>query len=137
MAMWFLRIETVLDTVTAKKFEVTGLADGTYTFSVVAFDASGNHSTASSVDATVVPYQLQFNHRRAEKIKIYPNPVTSTLWVNRVQDILEIKIINITGSIVRTVHNTNTVDVADLREGLYLIQVKTPSRVFSASFIKE
>ncbi len=45
--------ETVLDTVTAKKFEVTGLANGTYTFSVVAIDASGNHSTASSVDATV------------------------------------------------------------------------------------
>ncbi len=44
---------TVLDTIKTKEFEVTGLADGTYTFSVVAFDASGNNSTASSVDATI------------------------------------------------------------------------------------
>ncbi len=131
-----LQGETALDTVTAKKFVVTDLANGTYTFSVVALDASGNNSEASSVDATVsllstVPVQ------RVEKIKIYPNPVTSTLWINRVQDILDINVINITGSIVRTVHNTNMVDVADLREGLYLIQVKTPSGIYSATFIKE
>jgi hypothetical protein len=127
--------ETVLDTVTAKTFEVTGLADGTYTFSVVAFDASGNHSTASTVDATVVPTAVQ--SQTSEKIKVYPNPVTSTLWVNRVQDIVEINVINITGTIVRTVHNTNTVDVADLREGLYLIRVKTPTGVYATTFIKE
>ena len=127
---------TVLDTVTAKTFEVTGLADGTYTFSVVAIDASGNHSTASTVDATVVgPTAVQ--SQTSEKIKVYPNPVKSTLWVNRVQDILEINVINITGTIVRTVHNTNTVDVADLREGLYLIRVKTPTGVYATTFIKE
>jgi hypothetical protein len=57
--------------------------------------------------------------------------------VNRVQDILEIKIINMTGTIVRTVHNTNMVDVGDLREGLYLIQVKTSSSIYSSTFIKE
>jgi hypothetical protein len=45
--------DIVLDTVTAKTLEVPDLADGTYTFSVVAIDASGNHS-AASVDATIV-----------------------------------------------------------------------------------
>jgi hypothetical protein len=127
--------ETVLDTVTAKTYEVTGLADGTYTFTVVAIDASGNHSEASTVDATIVPSAI--HSPSAEKLKIYPNPVSSTLQVNRVQDIIEIRIINITGTVVRTVHNTNTVDVADLREGLYLIQVKTPSNIYSTTFIKE
>ena len=127
--------ETVLDTVTAKTFEVTGLADGTYTFSVVAMDASGNYSTASTADATVG--QTAIHSPGTEKIKIYPNPVASILQVNRIQDILEMKIIAITGKIVRTVHNTNTVDVADLREGLYLIQVKTPSGVYTATFIKD
>ncbi len=127
--------ETVLDTVTAKTFEVTGLADGTYTFSVVAIDASGNHSTASKADATIGPTAVQ--SQTAEKIIVYPNPVTSTLWVNRVQDVVEINVINITGTIVRTVHNKNTVDVADLREGLYLIRVKTPTGVYATTFIKE
>jgi hypothetical protein len=127
---------TVLDTTKRKEFEVTGLADGTYTFSVVAIDASGNHSAASSVNATVGgPNTVHL--LRAEKLKIYPNPVTSTLWVNRVQDILEITIINITGTIVRTAHNTNMVDVTDLREGLYLIQIKTTSSIYSTTFIKK
>lgn len=126
----------VLDTVKQKKLEVTGLANGTYTFTVVAIDAAGNQSTASSVEA-VVSMPTGVNTQTAERIKIYPNPVTSTLQVNRVQDILEINIITMTGSMVRTVHNTNMVDVADLREGLYLIQIKTSSGVFSATFIKE
>ena len=127
---------TVLDTVTARTFEVTGLAEGTYTFSVVAIDASGNHSTASTVPATVVG-QTAVHSQTSEKIKVYPNPVKSTLWVNRVQDILEINVINITGTVVKTVHNMNTVDVADLREGLYLIRVKTPTGVYATTFIKE
>ncbi len=53
---------TVLDTTKRKEFEVNGLANGTYTFSVVAIDASGNSSTTSSVDATVggVPTAYSF-----------------------------------------------------------------------------
>jgi hypothetical protein len=127
---------TALDTTKRKEFEVNGLANGTYIFSVVAIDASGNSSTTTSVQATVST-PTAFHSLIAEKLKIYPNPVSSTLWVNRVQDILEIKVITITGIIVRTVHNTNAVDVADLREGLYLIQVKTSSSIYSTTFIKE
>ena len=128
---------TVLDTTKRKEFEVNGLANGTYTFSVIALDASGNNSTASSVDATVGGVPIAVHSQSVERLKIYPNPVTSTLQVNRVQGICEINIINITGSVVRTVHNTNMVNVADLREGLYLIQVKTSSSIYSTTFIKE
>jgi hypothetical protein len=128
----------VLDTVKTKNFKVTGLADGTYTFSVMAIDASGNHSVASSVDAVVFTASPNSVHNlNAERIKIYPNPVSSILYVNRVRNILEINVINMTGSVLRTVHNTNAVDVANLREGLYLLQVKTSSGVLSATFIKE
>jgi len=127
--------DNILDTITARTFEVADLADGTFTFSVVAVDAAGNTSTASTVDATIG--QTAVHSLSAEKLRIYPNPVKSTLWVNHVQDILEINIINITGAIVRTVHNTYSVDVADLREGLYLVQIKTPSIIYSTTFIKE
>jgi hypothetical protein len=126
----------VLDTVKQKKFEVTGLTNGTYTFTVVAIDAAGNHSPASSVEA-VISMPTGVHSPSAESLKIYPNPASSVLHINYVQDVLEIKILNITGSTVRTVHNTNMVDVADLRDGLYLVQVKTSNGVLSATFIKE
>jgi hypothetical protein len=127
--------DVVLDTVTAKTFVVTDLAPGTYTFKVVAFDGSGNRSANATVDATISTTGIRT--QQAEKLTVYPNPVTSTLQVNKVQGILEMNIINLTGSIVRTVHNTNMVNVTDLREGLYLIQVKTSSGIFSATFVKE
>lgn len=127
--------DEVLDTVTAKTFVVTDLAPGTYTFKVVAFDASGNRSAFASAEVTISTTSIRTQH--AEKLIIYPNPVTSTLQVSKVQGVLEIKIINLTGSTVRTVHNTNRVDVSDLREGLYLIRVKTGSGIFSTTFVKE
>lgn len=127
--------DEVLDTVTAKTFVVTDLTPGTYTFKVVAFDASGNRSAFASAEVTISTTSIRTQH--AEKLIIYPNPVTSTLQVSKVQGVLEIKIINLTGSTVRTVHNTNRVDVSDLREGLYLIRVKTGSGIFSTTFVKE
>jgi hypothetical protein len=127
--------DAVLDTITAKTFVITDLAPGTYTFKVVAIDKSGNRSGYASADATISTTGIHTHN--AENIKIYPNPVTSTLRVNNVQNVLEVNIITMTGSTVRTVHNTNTVDVSDLREGLYLVQVKTGSGVYSATFVKE
>jgi hypothetical protein len=127
--------DVVLDTVTGKTFVVTDLAQGTYTFKVVAFDGSGNRSGYASAEVSIMPTGI--HTQNAEKIKIYPNPVTSTLRVNNVKDVLEMNVINITGSKVRTVHNTNMVDVADLRNGIYLIQVKTSSGIYSTTFIKQ
>jgi hypothetical protein len=127
--------DVVIDTVTSNLFEVTGLANGTYNFKVVALDGSGNLSGAGSTDVTLGPTSV--HSQMAEKLKIYPNPVTSTLWVKGVQDIHDMTILNITGTTVMTVHNTNQVDVSDLREGLYVIRVKTPSGMYSATFIKK
>ncbi len=128
----------VLDTVKTKTFKVTGLEDGTYTFSVYALDPSGNMSSATSVDATIettVPTGM--HTQKAERPVIYPNPVSSTLYVNNVRDILEIKIITVSGKILMTVHHTNMLDVGDLKEGLYLIQVKTAESNYSTTFVKE
>jgi hypothetical protein len=127
--------DVVLDTATHKTFTVTDLADGTYTFKVVAFDPAGNRSGDATVEVTISTTGIHTQH--AEKITVYPNPVTSTLRVNQVQDVREMNIYNITGSIVRTVHNTNSVDVSDLRNGLYMVQVKTGSGIYSTTFIKE
>ncbi len=127
--------DVVLDTVTAKTFVVIGLAQGIYTFKVVAFDGSGNRSGYAEAEAIVMPTGIRT--QQAEKLTIYPNPVTSTLQVNQVQGILEMNIINLTGAVVKTVHNTNIIEVSGLREGLYLIKVKTSSGVYSTTFIKE
>jgi hypothetical protein len=127
--------DVVLDTVTAKTFEVADLALGTYTFKVVAIDRSGNRSGFAAAEVTIM--ETGIHNQQAEKLTVYPNPVSSTLSVNRIQGVLEMNVLNLTGSVVKTVHNTNTMDVSDLREGLYLIKVKTSSGIYSGTFIKE
>ena len=55
--------DIVLDTVTTITFEVTGLADGTYTFKVVAIDGSGNHHSPVQLRLSSPLHQPAFTSR--------------------------------------------------------------------------
>jgi hypothetical protein len=127
--------DTKLDTITAATFVINGLADGTYTFTVVATDAAGNLSDAAMTNATVGGVGM--NSLTDEKMNIYPNPAVSTLFIKGLRDIAEVNIINITGTVVMTVKNSDVIHVADLKEGLYLMKVKTSSDVYTTTFIKK
>ncbi len=61
-----------------------------------------------------------------QKLKIFPNPAGNKIFVEADQIISEIKFININGQLVKSVHensNKSEVDIIDLPEGNYLIQV--------------
>ncbi len=124
-----------LDSITATTYDVTGLAEGNYTFSVVAADPSGNRSSAVTVDATVGGVGI--NSLTGEKLNIYPNPAISTVYIKGLRNIVEVNVINITGTVVLKVYNSDAIGVTDLKEGLYLMKVKTTSDVFTTTFIKK
>ncbi len=68
-------------------------------------------------------------------ISIYPNPATSQLTINSNQlSITNITIIDITGKTVKSINkNTNTVDVSNLQNGLYILQVQTQEGISNST----
>ncbi len=127
--------DTKLDTIAATTFVINDLADGTYTFGVAAMDDAGNVSNPATAEATVGGVGI--NAISGEELYIYPNPATSTLFIKGLRDIVEVNIINITGTAVMTINNSAMINVADLKEGLYLMKVKTSSGVYTTTFIKK
>jgi hypothetical protein len=68
---------------------------------------------------------------------IYPNPASSILNIQTEQSILDLKIVDIAGraTAVRTTAN-NSVDVSDLSNGIYFIEIRTNEGLFKEKFIK-
>jgi hypothetical protein len=116
--------------------EITGLGNGDYKFKVAALDEAENRSYFSYVSFTITE-GTALRSFRDENLLIYPSPVTSTLQINEVNDVREITILNLTGKIVKKAYNTSLIDVEELKEGIYLIQVVTPEKVYSAKFTKQ
>ncbi len=80
---------------------------------------------------------IETNEQR--ELSIYPNPVTSQFSVLSNQlPITNISIIDITGKTVKSINkNTNTVDVSDLQNGLYILKIQTENGTYHNRFIKE
>jgi hypothetical protein len=130
--------DNILDTITKTTYKVVGLADGTYTFAVIAMDKSNNLSAESKVEGVVVGTSVE--NSSIVTLTIYPNPVTDVLYIRSADVIKNIAIYNVTGQLQRIMSlNTNTaaIHVADLNNGLYFIQVQTTSSIVTQRIIKK
>ncbi len=73
-----------------------------------------------------------------QNLSIYPNPTNSKLALNITEKVKSINIIDLTGKTVKTITpSNNTLDVSDLVQGIYFLQVQTESRITYNKFIKE
>ena len=57
----------------------------------------------------------------AASFEVYPNPTNNTLYING--DVQDVTIFNAVGQQVLFVENANTIDVAELSEGLYFVRM--------------
>ena len=89
------------------------------------------------------PVELQVatavNAVNENQISVYPNPVSSSLKINGVDNGSTVTISNVSGQLVRslTYQTQNSIDVSDLTKGIYFIQIKTDSMPRSVKFVKE
>lgn len=64
---------------------------------------------------------------RIGKVSIYPNPVEEVLYINNAVDMFEIRVINITGQVVRSVTADSRtfyeLNTSDLAKGVYILSV--------------
>lgn len=54
-------------------------------------------------------------------IEIYPNPTDGLLHISAVSDMQRVNILNLLGQNVKTFEAANTLDVSDLKEGVYFL----------------
>ncbi|MBK9213819.1 MAG: T9SS type A sorting domain-containing protein [Saprospiraceae bacterium] len=75
-----------------------------------------------------------------DKIAIYPNPVSNTLYINTLDNVIKIKkiaIYNILGEmLISRDGSENEINTQSLPSGNYIIQVTTPSYISNKKFTK-
>ena len=57
-----------------------------------------------------------------ENLKVYPNPTTGIVNISDISNIETITISNVLGQVVRTYGAQNTIDISDLKDGVYFLQ---------------
>ena len=112
---------------------------------------SGNNSTFANVKIyeTSCPgakNKITFGERvdvlgnedeNAFKMKIYPNPVTNTLYVETIGiENATYRIVNMIGQTVLRGSNINQIEVGELNKGVYFLEVSTENESVSRKFIK-
>ena len=70
-------------------------------------------------------YYIGLDENESQAITLYPNPATSTLNINGIENGISIVIYDMTGRKCYQGTYSNNISVADFSEGLYLIQVAT------------
>ncbi|MEJ5264641.1 MAG: T9SS type A sorting domain-containing protein [Bacteroidales bacterium] len=130
--------DNVLDTVTKTTYKVSGLADGTYTFGVIAMDKSNNLSAETKVEGVVIGTSIE--KASTALLTIYPNPVSDVLYIKSANVIKSVAVFNVTGQLQKIMGvntNTATISMESFNSGLYFIQVQTVEGVTTHRILKK
>ena len=107
---------------------------------------SGNYAviitegSCSKTSACVSFVTLGLNELSLKKVNIYPNPVQNELFVEvKNEQITKIDIIDFSGKVIKSIANSTTksIDVSELKQGIYVLKVSTETGVSTNRFIKK
>ncbi|HOK98521.1 MAG TPA: T9SS type A sorting domain-containing protein [Bacteroidales bacterium] len=133
-----------IDTVVADCSKATNsvtirdLADGTYTFKVMAVDLYGNVSTmATSNSVTITTDAIA---HISTGLSIFPNPVAEILNIRSNANIYQVTVYSITGQACRVFKlnsNEAQLDLSTLNAGIYFIKAQTANGSITQRIIKK
>lgn len=70
-------------------------------------------------------------------VKVFPNPVSSRLYIEGLDNIELVQIFDMNGRMVKSVGNPySSVDIAELQNGFYVLKAYTGKEIYSAKFLK-
>jgi hypothetical protein len=73
-----------------------------------------------------IPIDVGINNFK-DNIIIFPNPANDVINIMGV-DVVNVKFFNNTGQLILSQNNTNTINISDLQNGIYLLSVETSTR---------
>lgn len=95
------------------------------------------HEGLAKVYEYTSPASIETNEKILD-FNLYPNPVKSELTINYEGKIDAISVLDVTGKTIKSMNTTNTIiDVSDLVNGVYFMQVQTSKGFVTKAFIKE
>ena len=71
------------------------------------------------------------------KLSVYPNPVSNVLNIRGIDNMNQIEVISVTGSVMKKQLRSASVDVSDLNRGVYFLKVQTDKAIFTTRFMKD
>ena len=78
------------------------------------------------------------DNKASDKIKLYPNPVKSNLFVDGLPQNATVKIYDMRGKLLLSSKNgENQIDVNNLAKGVYSIQISGRNGITTKKFVKE
>ena len=97
-------------------------------------DANGCESEQAFYE--VLHLSTSVNDMLAEQIAIYPNPTKGFLVIDTDYLIEKVRIFNIHGSVVESQLKENAIDVSNVSNGIYFIEIHTDKGLVRKKFIK-
>jgi hypothetical protein len=96
-----------------------------------------NNCSRTYYDTIQVNYNLNLTqHSLSTQIRVYPNPVQNTLFIQSDHVIESIQIVDLQGKQVLKTDYVNEIDVEQLAKGSYFIYFKLKEGVYNYHFIK-
>lgn len=108
---------------------------GTFTITYSYTDSISGCTGTSTADL-IVNDCASIAELEAEGILVYPSPTTDVLNVQSISDIKTIEVVDLSGMIVVNA-TENSVSVANLAAGMYVINVTTETGMFTKTFVKK
>ena len=97
-------------------------------------DANGCESEQTFYEVLDLPTSL--NDIMSEQVLIYPNPTKDFIIIDSDYQIHQVKIINMQGSVCSVQLKEQTIDVSNISDGIYFIEIHTGKSVLRKKFIK-
>ncbi len=131
---------TVTDTLialkTGNKFMTDSLADGSYTFTVVAVDPSGNKSGKATAKVTIGTSVV--NSTDVATLNFYPNPANNYINLKNIEPNSVVKFYNLTGqNVLTTTVQNGRIDISSFNSGIYVIKVESGNNTFISKLVKK
>ena len=100
----------------------------------VVTDANGCESEQTFYE--VLHLSTSVNDMLAEQIAIYPNPTKGFLVIDTDYLIEKVRIFNVHGNVVESQRKENAIDVSNVSNGIYFIEIHTDKGLIRKKFIK-
>ncbi|MFY7669465.1 T9SS type A sorting domain-containing protein [Tenacibaculum sp. MEBiC06402] len=80
---------------------------------------------------------LESFREASTSLDVYPNPSKGIIYVKFNQAIQQMNLLNINGELISSKLNGNTINMSNLKKGMYLLEIRTENKIIKRKIIKE